>query len=169
MKTAQGLTVLLVYLASAASGLGAEPAATVLVEAESSRVGSCTVPPSLWAAMRAARRIEVTAPTQARIGYLLRAYEDITADKDRLDAILAGLVRLQGHDRVETWRGYARDGALRPLAHDLITLHYDPRYAKQRGRDEDAEAGLGQVAATTLDQGDLERLADRIAGMMRSA
>jgi len=46
-----------------------DPAQPVLVEAESSKIGARVIPPSLWAAMKIAPRIEVTASVAARTAY----------------------------------------------------------------------------------------------------
>ncbi|MCL4153006.1 UNVERIFIED_CONTAM: hypothetical protein GTU68_052311 [Idotea baltica] len=50
-----------------------DPKRPVLVEAESSKVGARIVPPSLWSAMKAAPRIEIDAPLDARAQYLANA------------------------------------------------------------------------------------------------
>jgi tRNA 2-selenouridine synthase len=106
----------------------------VLVEAESNKVGACLVPPSLWTAMRVAPRLEVTAPPQARARYLRRAYSDITAAPERLAARLDQLRPLQGHETVDAWQAMAAIGDFETLALELITRHYDPRYARARER-----------------------------------
>ncbi|WP_413816223.1 tRNA 2-selenouridine(34) synthase MnmH [Palleronia sp. THAF1] len=141
-----------------------DPARPVLVEAESSKVGERVVPPSLWAAMRAARRITVEAEPDVRAAYLTRAYADIVADPDRLDAVLVSLTRLQGHDRIQAWRGLAREGRVQDLAADLMRQHYDPRYAKQRDRDETGR--VGTIRAERLDDAEIEALGARVAGML---
>ena len=67
---------------SAATGseavqLALDPARPIVSEAESSKIGNLSLPPSLWAIMQAAPRIEVTAEPQARARYLARAYADL--------------------------------------------------------------------------------------------
>ncbi|KAF0677575.1 tRNA 2-selenouridine(34) synthase MnmH [Profundibacterium mesophilum] len=138
----------------------------VLVEAESSRVGACNLPPQLWAAMRAAPRIEVVASPAARARYLVEAYTDIVHDGGRLDETLSNLVRLQGHEQVAAWRALARAGQFERLAGELMERHYDPRYARQRGRD--AELFLDRIETDALDRAALERIAGHIAARMRS-
>ena len=65
-------------LAKALVGLKADR--LVITEAESSKVGDLQLPASLWRAMRAAPRIRLTAPLDARARYLTRAYCDLTHD-----------------------------------------------------------------------------------------
>ncbi|MEM8789940.1 MAG: tRNA 2-selenouridine(34) synthase MnmH [Pseudomonadota bacterium] len=121
-------------IAMALSGM--DPHRPLILEAESSKIGARLIPPALWAAMRAAPRVEITASPEARVEYLLRTYGDVAADPMRLDALLAGLVPLHGHERVADWQIKARAGALRALVAALIATHYDPRYARsRRGRD----------------------------------
>ncbi|NDR56769.1 tRNA 2-selenouridine(34) synthase MnmH [Aliiruegeria sabulilitoris] len=109
-----------------------DPARPVLVEAESSKVGDLLVPPTVWQAMRAAPRVRVQASVEDRAKYLARAYADISADRDGLKDILSLLVRLQGHERVNGWKEMVDQGQFEALALDLVTLHYDSRYAKSR-------------------------------------
>ncbi|MGY9053606.1 MAG: tRNA 2-selenouridine(34) synthase MnmH, partial [Rhodobacterales bacterium] len=59
-----------------------DPNITTFVEAESSKVGERSIPPSLWALMANASRIQINAPIEARSNFLCRAYEDITHDKE---------------------------------------------------------------------------------------
>ncbi|MDC1501373.1 tRNA 2-selenouridine(34) synthase MnmH, partial [Octadecabacter sp.] len=56
-----------------------DPTRPTLVEAESSKVGERVVPPTLWAAMKAAPRIEIDAPLDARAAYLADAYADVSS------------------------------------------------------------------------------------------
>ncbi|SDK58129.1 tRNA 2-selenouridine(34) synthase MnmH [Aliiruegeria lutimaris] len=109
-----------------------DPARPVLVEAESSKVGDLLVPPAVWQAMQAAPRIRMQASVEDRAKYLARAYADISADRDELKDILSLLVRLQGHERVNSWKEMVDEGQFEALALDLVTLHYDSRYAKSR-------------------------------------
>lgn len=141
-----------------------DPDRPVLIEAESSRVGACNLPPRIWAAMRAAPRIEIAASPAARARYLVGAYEDIVADNARLDETLSNLIRLQGHDQVTAWRTLAREGAFERLAGELMERHYDPRYARQRERD--ADRFLTTIETDDLGAEALAGIADRISDEM---
>ncbi|MBD3678296.1 MAG: tRNA 2-selenouridine(34) synthase MnmH [Rhodobacteraceae bacterium] len=141
-----------------------DPSRPVVVEAESSKVGDLLVPPSLWAAMCAAPRIEVAAPLQARAEYLTRAYADLTADPEALQQTIALLVPFQGREKVARWQEMASRAAHVELAGELMSDHYDPRYAKWRERQE--ASWLGRVEAETLGEGALGSIADRIADLI---
>jgi tRNA 2-selenouridine synthase len=148
-------------LAQAMTGL--DPARPVVIEAESSRVGRINLPPRLFAAMKAAPRIEIEAPVAARARYLCEAYADLVADTERLVERLRRLTRLQGHARVSEWVGMAEAGAHLALAEDLIREHYDPRYAKVR-----RSGGEKPVTVRTerLDSDGLDRLAAEVADIV---
>ncbi|MGC8202751.1 tRNA 2-selenouridine(34) synthase MnmH [Aliiroseovarius sp. PTFE2010] len=118
-----------------AAAFGAlDPARAVLVEGESSRIGALTIPPSVWKAMCAADRTEVSAPLAARARYLVRVYDDIRRDADGLTDTLASMVPLVGRAQVDSWLAMAASGEYEALAAALMTAHYDPRYAKSRAR-----------------------------------
>ncbi|NNE87719.1 MAG: tRNA 2-selenouridine(34) synthase MnmH, partial [Silicimonas sp.] len=139
-----------------------DPSRPVVLEAESSKIGSITLPPSLFAAMKGAPRIEIKAPVAARARYLTRAYADLVADTPALVARLEKLVHLQGREKVTDWCEMARLGAHEALAAELITDHYDPRYRKARARDGDM-AKDQVIEATTLEDADLDRIARAVA------
>lgn len=134
------------------------PARPVLVEAESSKVGDLLVPPAVWTAMRAAPRVRMQASVEDRSRYLARTYADICADRDELKDILSLLVRLQGHERVNAWKAMVDAGEFEALAEDLVTRHYDSRYAKSR-----SVAGEPAVRLDIgLDAAGLDAAADRV-------
>ncbi len=138
-----------------------DPDCPVLVEAESSKIGRCLIPPSVWAAMLSAPRIRITAPLDVRAEYLARAYADLTADRPALKHTLAALIPLQGHATVERWQSMVDDGAFHDLAGELMERHYDPRYARSRGRD-DPEV-VAEIAADSLLPAALPEIAVRIS------
>jgi tRNA 2-selenouridine synthase len=137
-----------------------DPARPVWIEAESARIGALRLPPSLWAAMSAAPRVQVQAPLAARARFLARAYADLTLDPARLSAQIAGLAALHPRERIADWQALADAGAHEGLALSLMRDHYDPLYARQRGR-----AGLSPAQVVQADdlEGDaLDDLARRI-------
>ena len=107
-----------------------DPDRLTWVEAESSRVGECTVPPSLWAAMQDAPRIEIAAPLAARAQYLAQAYVDLTRDATTLKTRIEQLRPFHAAEAIGRWQRLAIDQEWETLAGGLIEAHYDPRYAK---------------------------------------
>ncbi len=146
-------------LALALAGL--DPGRPVVVEAESSKVGDCRLPPRLWRAMVDAPRLTIEAGVEARAEYLTRAYADLVADGARLAGIIERLRRAHPAKQIDEWQGLARAGDFGPLAEGLMRDHYDPRYEKHRARM--AQGGVA-FGADSLDDAALDDLALRVAG-----
>lgn len=140
-----------------------DPARPVLVEAESAAVGDCRLPPSLWKAMRAAPRLAVTAPLAERAAYTVRAYADLTSDRERLVSVVESLRPLFPRETIADWVAMARTGQDETLAAALMSAHYDPRYARHR---EKMPAALAVLEASRLDDAGLDALAGEIAARL---
>ena len=138
-----------------------DPARPVVVEAESSKVGECRVPPELWKAMLAAPRVAIAVPRAARAEYLVRAYADMVQDAARLAGVLDLLRQSQARDLVDDWHRMAADGRFAELADGLMAAHYDPRYDKHRER---MAVPFAEIPADSLTATDLPGLAEAVAG-----
>ena len=137
-----------------------DPARPVVVEAESSKVGDCRLPPELWKAMSAAPRLAIAAPRAARASYLTRAYRDMVEDAEKLAGVI-GLLRMSHpKERIDHWLDLAARGAFAELADGLMEHHYDPRYEKHRAR---MAGRVEEVTAAALGPDDLPRLAGEVA------
>jgi tRNA 2-selenouridine synthase len=143
-----------------------EPGQPVIVEAESSKIGEIVLPPALWQAMTGAPRIQLFAPREARVRYLLSAYADIALDRDALKKALAALPGRHGRKRVAAWSEMVDAGDLAALAAELAELHYDPAYERARRKDE--RPSLGVVAMDDLSADRQDEAARRIAGLVAS-
>jgi tRNA 2-selenouridine synthase len=141
-----------------------DPARPLVIEAESSKVGDCRLPPELWKAMSAAPRLAIAAPRAERAAYLTRAYHDMVEDADKLAGVI-GLLRLSHpKERIEEWLALAKDNAFDALADGLMQHHYDPRYEKHRAR---MAGSLTEITAPSLAEADLPDLAARVAAEVR--
>ncbi len=142
-----------------------DPARPVVVEAESSKVGDCRIPPRLWRAMVEAPRIAIDAPRGERASYLARAYADLTADGAQLARVIDQLRPMHAAEVIHRWQAQAVAGEFEALADDLMARHYDPRYAKQRsltGARQAVEVGAPSLAIEALPD-----LAARVAAEVR--
>jgi tRNA 2-selenouridine synthase len=137
-----------------------DPSRPVVVEAESSKVGECRVPPELWKAMVAAPRIAIAASRPARADYLARAYADLTGDPARLAGTVDLLRPMHPKETIAAWQALAATGSYAALADSLMEQHYDPRYSKHRAR---MAPPLAEVPAERLEEADLPGLAATIA------
>jgi tRNA 2-selenouridine synthase len=155
-------------LALALAGL--DPSRPVVVEAESSKIGDCRLPPEIWKAMVAAPRVAIAAPRAARAEYLARAYADLTADAGRLAETVGLLKPLHPAEVIEDWLRLAAAREHAALADSLMEQHYDPRYGKHRAR---MAVPLAEVAAEDLRPEALPGLAVKVAeavqGLVRKA
>jgi len=144
-----------------------DPTRPVLVEAESSKIGARVIPPSLWAAMKRAHRIEVTADLPARAAYLVQAYDDILSDGDGLRRKLEPLRAYRGNAVVDGWFGLigtGNNGDKLALTAALMQQHYDPAYA--RSRKAHTFRTLAQIKAGSLDATGLALVSDQIEAVM---
>ena len=138
-----------------------DPERPVYVEAESRNVGRRRVPSRLWHAMSNAPRIKVEASTAERARYLLGAYPDLPADKQRVMTALDGLKQFHAKARIADWRSMAEAGDWLALAEQLITEHYDPAYNRARKRQSDGVHDK-TLLAPSLDEAGIAQTADAI-------
>ena len=141
-----------------------DPTRPVVIEAESSKVGDCRVPPAIWTAMKSAPRIVLKAPLEQRAAYLTRAYGDVISDEDRLHDILDSLRPYQAAEQIEAWHQQARDGDFTELARSLMEIRYDPGYLRHRARMDPTQ--VTELEAPSLAPEDLPELATRIAAQV---
>lgn len=142
-----------------------DPTRPVVVEAESSKIGNCRLPPEIWKAMVRAPRVALQAPLAARAAYLTRAYADMVADPARLGAVIASLRLLHAQEVIADWQAMAGAGAFAPLAASLMERHYDPRYARHRAR---MAVPLAEVEAAGLQPETLPETAAKVARAVQS-
>jgi len=152
--------------ALAAEVAGLDPAAPVVIEAESPKIGELRLPPSLWAAMRDAPRVEIAAPLAARAAHVVADYGDVLKDRVAFADQVRLLKRLRGSETVERWAGMVEAGAFEAVAAEMMVAHYDPAYAKSRARH--GGRRLARLEAARLDAAALDALADEVAGIVRS-
>lgn len=130
-----------------------DPARSVIVEAESSKIGARVLPPSLWAAMVAAPVLELDVPFDARIDHIVGTYADIAADPAALDRALTRLPRHLSKAQVADWRAMAAGGEIAGLAASLMEVHYDPawrRIGAVRDRPAPVRIAMDRVDAENL-------------------
>jgi tRNA 2-selenouridine synthase len=141
-----------------------DPAAPIVVEAESSRIGDLAIPTAFWRAMTTAPRIEIRAPQAERARYLAQTYADLAADLAALEDAINRLPRHHSRQQKQDWRDLARSGQVELLAHGLIAAHYDPAYARSAGTSEHPR--LGVIPLDGLEPDQQQRAAERIAGLI---
>jgi tRNA 2-selenouridine synthase len=131
----------------------------VFVEAESRKIGRMSLPTVLIERMRASPCIEIEAPFEARLAFLLRDYAYLGDDGAALALRFDALRTLHGHETVNRWQAWAREAALAPLFAELTSLHYDPLYARSQALHFHHWAERTAVPTDTLDDDAIQQLA----------
>ena len=137
-----------------------DPAQTILVEAESNKIGNIHVPPALWAAMRNAPTMRVTAPIDARVNFLQRDYAHMVSNPDLIMPLLSKLRHRHSAKQLAAWNEMIDRKDWPDFIKSLLAIHYDPSYQRSGSIRQPSETGT--VAATTLGADDIDRLADAI-------
>ncbi|AMM23744.1 tRNA 2-selenouridine(34) synthase MnmH [Variovorax sp. PAMC 28711] len=135
------------------------------VEGESARIGRLSLPLSLVARMRAAPCIEVEASADARLAYLLRDYAYLGDDREALAELLGKLKELQGKETVQRWQQWAREGDLRQLFAELMSLHYDPHYGRSQAQHFEGWTQRRPVPTADLTAAGIEAVADAVRAL----
>ena len=141
------------------------PDRPIFIEAESNKIGQIHVPSALWASMRQASRVSLTAPIDARIAFLQRDYRHIIEQPDHLIELLAGLRQRYSAATFDLWETAIKAGDWHGFVHNLLETHYDPSYARSS-----ASRPLTDIltlSATTLDDDDIGRLAKALGTLDR--
>jgi tRNA 2-selenouridine synthase len=141
-----------------------DPARPIFVESESKKIGALRVPDALITTMRASPCLWLAVPLEARVRLLTEDYAHFLGDPEALNAKLAHLVGLRGHDMVNAWQALAAKGAWPELVAALLEQHYDPAYQHSLTNnyapqpddqtmdvDDVSEASLQRLARAVLD------------------
>ncbi|HYR05140.1 MAG TPA: tRNA 2-selenouridine(34) synthase MnmH [Gallionella sp.] len=139
-----------------------DPVRPVYVEAESSKIGTITLPDALIGVMHAGECLLVETPLEVRVAGLLEDYRHYLTDPGMLIAHLQALHRFHGSKRLEHWTMLIHAGDFAALVTELLTLHYDPSYFRATSRH---YARLGQalrVPLTSLSLDALREIAAKI-------
>ena len=111
-----------------------DPARPVYVEAESSKIGTITLPEALFNAMHAGECLLLETPLEVRVAGLLEDYRHYLTSPESLIAHLQALHRFHGSQQLERWTSLIRAGDFAALVAELLTLHYDPSYFRATSR-----------------------------------
>lgn len=138
----------------------------IFVESESRKIGQMAVPTVLLERLRASPCIEIVAPPEARLDYLLRDYAYLGDDGEALAAKLARLHGMLANEVLARWLAWARAGELRPLFAELMALHYDPLYARSLGRNYQGRDAAQQLSTDGLTPADLTSMARQLVAAL---
>ncbi len=127
-----------------------DPARPVWVEAESKKVGRLQVPEALTAAMRRAPTVHLAVPMAERVRLCREDYAHFAADPASMVAKLVPLKPLVGGEELAHWQALAAQGRADELFERLMTVHYDPCYARSTTREFGPGDGANTLALESL-------------------
>ncbi|PAT41354.1 tRNA 2-selenouridine(34) synthase MnmH [Vandammella animalimorsus] len=113
---------------------GFDAARPVYVEAESKKVGNCTLPDALMQSMRASDCLHVQLAEHERVALLLEDYPFFVQDPEFFCRRLQTLTALRGRATVEAWQAQVRAGQTEAVVRALLAQHYDPGYERSTRR-----------------------------------
>ncbi len=113
---------------------GFDAARPVYVEAESKKVGNCTLPDALIEAMRASPCLRIDLADDERVALLLEDYPFFVSDPAFFCQRLDTLVALRGRAVIEDWKAKVAAGRTEAVVRELLARHYDPGYASSTRR-----------------------------------
>lgn len=106
------------------------PALPVFVEAESRAIGRLSLPAALLPVMHAGACIDVRAPLDKRIDFLLEDYRHLFATPTQFHQTLERLVKLHSRATVTHWQQLIAEERRAELFRELVETHYDPAYRR---------------------------------------
>jgi tRNA 2-selenouridine synthase len=106
----------------------------VFVESESKKVGNLRVPDAVMAMMRSSPCVSLMLSRPNRVRLLIEDYDHFMNDPALLNAQLAHLVQLHGHEKIKGWQEMANTGRMAELVDELLVDHYDPAYLRSIDR-----------------------------------
>ncbi len=110
------------------------PEKPIWLESESNQVGAIHVPSILWKKMQEAQVVEVSAPLEERVRYLLDAYDYFCEQPDFLKERIGWLKRVCGGERIQTWFDLIDAKEWPEFVADMLETHYDPTYLRSMNR-----------------------------------
>jgi tRNA 2-selenouridine synthase len=141
---------------------GFDPARPVWLEAESKKIGALQIPEALFQAMRQAPIVTLSAPMAERVRLWREDYPHFAADPVAMVERLEPLKPLVGKEVLAHWRALAEAGQTDALFESIMTLHYDPCYARSNKRNHGLPAASRDVALASLDAPALDEAVRRL-------
>jgi len=128
---------------------------TVWIEAESNKIGQLHCPSPLWEQMKQAQAIEIQAPIEARVDYLLGEYRLFTQNTQELKRRLDLLTARHGKDTLNRWLIAIDQSQWQVFVSHLLEEHYDPAYQrsiKTNKRNIRCRVSLSQLKTPALEE-----------------
>ena len=141
-----------------------DPRRPVWVESESKKIGAIQLPDALLENLRAGRVFAVEAAMPERVKLWREDYGHFESDPQSLIEKLRGLRPLIGGEEFTAWEKLAAQRRMPELFERLMTVHYDPAYARSIGRNFPGHATAPKLR---LDSLDMHNLLNEAAALQR--
>ena len=138
-----------------------DPNREVWVECESNKIGSLHTPKTLFQTMQQAPVVEIRAPIQSRVDYLLRDYRYFCEKPELLKSKVSYLAQYRSKSQIESWNHLIDQQQWSTFVAEILEYHYDPSYSRSKKRWAAKREGLFELDG--LGENNLERLADVLA------
>jgi tRNA 2-selenouridine synthase len=135
----------------------------VWVEAESKRIGLCTLPDPLVDAMRGSPCTLLNVAVEVRTSFLLQEYPFWIENAEALHTALLRLQPLLGSETLQALRALLARNAHQDFVRRILQVHYDPLYDRALKHNYPANT-LRVLSLERLDAATLSRIAQELGG-----
>ena len=141
----------------------------IFVESESKKIGALRVPDALINRMRESACLRLEVPQPARIALLIDEYRHFLGDPALLQTQLSHLIRLRGHETIQTWQAMIQTQDWHGLVRALLDTHYDPAYFNSLNKNYATSTQDRSYAFSDTSDTGFAALAARVLADMRDA
>ena len=134
----------------------------IFTEAESNRIGTVHCPPGLWKQLGQGRVISLALPLDERAAFLLDDYPHFSDDPEHLKSLLDKLIKLRGHEQVQTWHNQIDAGEWHEFVVSVLRDHYDLVYRRAGDEQSNYPAPSYNVELSGFSTDDLTRAATEL-------
>ena len=110
------------------------PQKPIFIEAESRKIGQLQVPDELLKKIRTSECIEIEAPIDVRVHYLMGDYDYFLKDAATLKNKIEFLKGIQSREIISYWNDLIDQSNWQVLIPDILEKHYDPLYQRAHQR-----------------------------------
>jgi len=111
-----------------------DPARPVFIESESRKIGTLSLPDSLFSRMHASECLSMEVTLAERVRFLLEDYDFYLQQPDRLVTQLGFLKAVHSREQLQQWQDMIEQGQFASLVEQLLVQHYDPLYFRSMNR-----------------------------------
>ncbi len=135
----------------------------VWIESESNKIGKLHCPSPLWEKMKQADAIEIKAPLNARVDYLIEQYPEFIENPEELKRRLSLLTERHGKNILNSWFELIDQNQWPAFVTHLLEEHYDPAY--QRSIKTNERKIQHRITLLNLERDGLERAITNLVGL----